>query len=136
MIGARLRRGSRGMAILLLATSMASGCSRWESDFPFVSTDTRFLGTKMLKPGARATICRFQWMGRESKPSAVDDAVRSLRERDAEADALLNLHVEVEGWSLGIVSRLCATAVADVVRATPVAILPMPGGMDHTGHHE
>ena len=89
----------------------------------------------MLKPGARATICRFQWMGRESKPSAVDDAVRSLRERDAEADALLNLHVEVEGWSLGIVSRLCATAVADVVRATPVAILPMPGGMDHTGHH-
>lgn len=87
----------------------------------------------MLKPRARATVCRFAVLGAPST-SVIDDAVRILRDSDPEADGLMGLHLELEGWSLGIVSRQCTTAVADVVRATPVAILPMPGNMDHGGH--
>ena len=64
----------------------------------------------------------------------VDDAVRSLRERDAEADALREPSTSRSTrWSLGIVSRAVCDGGADVVRATPVAILPMPGGTDHDG---
>src|SRR5262245_48198851 len=123
------------LGAMLLATSMGSGCSRWDGEFPFVSTDPRLFGTKMLQPRARATVCRLRMVGQTQEPSVVDDALRGLRERDTEADALLNLHVEVTGWHLGVVSRTCATAVADVVRATPAVILPMPGGMEHGTHH-
>jgi hypothetical protein len=119
----------------LLATLGASGCSRWDGQFPFVSLDTRLLGTKMLRPHVGATVCRFEVFGRTKEPSVVDEVLQRLRAADEEADGLLNLRVAVTGWNLGVVSRICATGVADVVRATPVTVIPMPGAPDHGAHH-
>jgi hypothetical protein len=64
----------------------------------------------------------------------MDAALHSLWGSDAEANGLLDLHIEVTAFSLGILSRTCVTAVADVVRTTSVALVPAEGGTHHGSH--
>ena len=123
--------------LLLLVLLTVSGCSHWDGQLPFVSYDADRQGTKMLRPGARATTCRTRVFGLGLGPDGapVESVLDELRAMDAEANGLLNLRMHVSGFSLGIIQRVCATAVADVVRTTPVVLVPTTPGVDHQQHH-
>jgi len=125
--------GTRGQAtgVLFLVLFVATGCSRWEGQFPFVSSDTATIGTKMLRRGMMFTSCAFHVLGDRTPSSPVEDALDRLWGSDPEANGLVNLRIEVAEVSLGVISRSCATVVADVVRATSLALVPAPENQHH-----
>jgi hypothetical protein len=132
------REGVQGVPrrrwVLAAGVVLASSCSRWSGDIPFASSDATLLGTKMLRPRARATVCRVHVIGRATTSSPLDAVLERLRQVDAEANGLLDLHIDVTAFSLGIFSRTCVTAVADVVRTTSVALVPVEGATHHGSH--
>lgn len=123
--------GARRRGMPLLGLLLVASCSRWAGEFPFVSSDVSRLGTKMLRPGTRARACRTRLLGQAATSAPMETVLGTLRGVDAESNGLLNLRVEVRVLSLGIVSRTCVTAVADVVRTTSVALVPAAGGESH-----
>lgn len=125
-----------GQAVALAGSLVcAVGCVRWEAEVPALSFDLENTGVKMLRPAETVRVCRTRlpWSSSLESASAMNQAMRSLQARDAEANALTNVTVEARGFSLGVLEHVCVTMRADVVRTISVVRLPAPEG--HHGAH-
>lgn len=111
------------------------GCARTRVELPLVGFAAEAVGTKMVRPRARARACRTTVLGMalDDATSPIDDALRTLRELDPEVDTLVNVRIEATLATAGILERTCVTVEADAVRAIPVVRLPAPDGQHR--HH-
>jgi hypothetical protein len=129
----RTERPIIGILVAGLAVLGLTGCTTTVGTLPRVTLLAPTDGFKMLKPKASVTQCRSEWLKVGSEGDLIDSAVRALLARDDEGDALLDVVVESNGWSVGVYGRRCVTVTADVVRSVRAVLLPMPES--HRGHH-
>lgn len=87
----------------------------------------------MLRPDARASVCRTRVLGLPLGPGGapLDEATHALLALDPEADALTDVRIESCALSAGLFDRSCVSVQANVVRRIPVVNLPMPPGHHH-----
>jgi hypothetical protein len=116
---------------------LLTACTSVTTRVPGVTFDTEPSrpATKMLHPGARASVCRTTLLGFAIGGSAspLEAGLRALLATDPEADQLADVQIRERTVTTGLVDRTCITVQADVVRAISTVRLPAPAG--HQGHH-
>jgi hypothetical protein len=119
--------------MLVAAVAVATvGCAAVVGRAPRLEALDPAQGFKMLRPAARATVCRSIGLAAAAEEDdLLDAALRQLLARDEEATSVLNAQVESTSWSIGVYGRRCVTLTGDVVRSTTTVLLPMSG---HHGH--
>jgi len=116
-------------ALAACAMSLCGGCFT-NSSLPFgeVVIVTTGAEVQMLKPGRTAAVCGTTWgVGSPNAQGVLATAFAELQANASEANALKNLRVSWSAQNLGIVSRTCVKATADVVRTIRVIQLPSAG---------
>jgi hypothetical protein len=112
--------------------ALVPGCVSTVGPIPRVTAVAETDGFKMLRPGARATVCAAA--GPAGRSDATGKAIAALVALDPEAESVLDAVIEVRPslWR----GQECVTVQGDVVRSTRTVLLPMPGDHgDHGGMH-
>jgi hypothetical protein len=110
-----------------------TGCMTTHSELGVLRREAGNVGSKMLRPGARARTCRSSILGMPLSGSAPTSLVTDLLALDKEADVVTHAEVTTESITTGVYNRTCVELVGDLGREISVVRLPVVG--EHEHHH-
>jgi hypothetical protein len=120
----------RSAAALLV---LCAGCATSTGSLGVVGPDADAVGVKLLRPGARARVCRDSLFGVPlgSREPALQAALAQLLALDHEGDVLTNVEITTRTLTTGVYDRRCVELRGDLGRMVPTLTIPVPG---HDGH--